>query len=157
MVLRMVELGCHALRKEIRSPAMIWIRILLGKHRPRRFQALVHITNWAAGQILSTWISSQQKRKQHRFDAYRMSAPGQDLNIWIVSQQKHGFGPGHAPLPSGSQVHPATHFSCPFSFRLFAVQCAGHVFSSIALLSPSPIHKYHDLFIWGYWLFSCSE
>ena len=89
MVVRMVELGCHALRKEIRSPAMIWIRILLGKHRPRRFQALVHITNWAAGQILSTWISSQQKRKQHRFDAYRMSAPGQDLNIWMGPQARH--------------------------------------------------------------------
>ena len=61
MVLRMVELGCHALRKEIRPPAMNWIRIFWRKHRPRRFQVLVHITNWSAGQNLNTWISSQQK------------------------------------------------------------------------------------------------
>ena len=44
MVLRMVELGCHALRKEIRPPAMNWIRICWRKHRPRRFQVLVHIS-----------------------------------------------------------------------------------------------------------------
>ena len=89
MVVRMVELGCHALRKEIRPPAMSWIRIFWRKHRPRRFQVLVHITNWAAGQHLNTWISSQQKRKQHSFDAHRISAPGQDLNIWMGPQARH--------------------------------------------------------------------
>ena len=88
MVVRMVELGCQALRKEIWPPAMSWIRICwralassfpgFGAHNKLgRRPEPQHLD------LLST------KRKQHSFDAHRISAPGQDLNIWMGPQARH--------------------------------------------------------------------